>query len=38
MAFKRQKMSRGKSKRDFRKKARVNPRNGASPMRGGYRL
>lgn len=39
MAFKRNKMSRGGSKRDFRNKTGVHPRNlRAAPMRGGIRL
>lgn len=39
MAFKRQRMSRGKSRRVFRKGTRVNGKNlRARPMRGGWRL
>lgn len=39
MAFKRQRMSRGKSRRIFRKGARVKSKNLRSrPMRGGWRL
>lgn len=35
---KRSKMSRSSSKRDFRQKAGVHPKNFAAPMRGGIRL
>lgn len=39
MAYKRNSMSRGGSRRDFRSKAGVHPRNlRAAPMRGGIRL
>lgn len=35
---KRRSMSRGKSRRDFRGKTGVHPRNSLNPMRGGIRL
>lgn len=39
MAYKRKHMSRGKSRRNFRKGARVKGKNlRARPMRGGWRL
>lgn len=38
MARRRQHMSRKKSRKDFRNKSGVHPRNVAAPMRGGYRL
>lgn len=39
MAYKRQRMSRGKSRRVFRKGTRVKSKNlQARPMRGGWRL
>lgn len=37
MAFKRKKMSRGKSRRDFARKSHVHPKNSVGPMRGGIR-
>lgn len=38
MAYKRRSMSRSGSRRDFRNKSGVHPRNNISPMRGGIRL
>lgn len=39
MAYKRKSMSRGRSRRDFRGKSGVHPRNvRGAPMRGGIRL
>lgn len=39
MAYKRERMSRGGSRRDFRRKSGVHPKNNrAAPMRGGIRL
>lgn len=39
MSYKRKGMSRGRSKRDFRNKSGVHPKNmRAAPMRGGIRL